>query len=198
MKIETKKLLIFLITILLTIKFAFSEVVQIWKWNSFANAVYISDGIFITNKHCDSLFDDFQVIIKFNDKQKLINIKEVYYFNDRDIVIFVVDKNEIKEFKLKEEKYLGIPEKFKKVFIDSWWITRIKTLITSQIEIKDLNTLYMNGAVYQGMSGSAVYFDKYLVGIVAKGNAYGDIYCEIINEQIINTIKQIQNEKDKN
>jgi hypothetical protein len=182
----------------MTINLAFSEVVQIWKWNSFANAVYISDGIFITNKHCDILFDDFQVIIKFNDKQKLINIKEVYYFNDRDIVIFVVDKNEIKEFKLKEEKYLGIPEKFKKVLIDSWWITRIKTLITSQIEIKDPNTIYFQGAVYQGMSGSAVYFDKHLAGIVSRGNAYGDIYCEIINEQIINTIKQIQNEKDKN
>jgi hypothetical protein len=182
----------------MTINLAFSEVVQLWKWNSFANAVYISDGIFITNKHCDILFDDFKTIIKFNDKQKLINIKEVYYFNDRDIAIFVVDKDEIKDFKLKEERYLGIPEKFKKVMIDSWWITRIKTLITSQIQIYDPNTLYMNGAVYQGMSGSAVYLDKYLAAIVSKGNALGDIYCEIINEEIINTIKQIQNERDKN
>jgi hypothetical protein len=192
-----KKILIFLISILMTLNLSFSEVVQIWKWNSFANAVYIENGIFITNKHCDILFDDFKVIIKFNDKQKLINIKEVYYFNDRDIVIFVVDKNEIKDFRLKEERYLGIPEKFKKVMIDSWWITRIKTLITSQVEIYNPNTLYMNGAVYQGMSGSGVYLDKYLAGIVSRGNIEGNIYCEIINEQIINTIKQIQNENTK-
>jgi hypothetical protein len=192
-----KKILIFLITILITLKFAFSEVVQIWKWDSFANAVYISDGIFITNKHCEELFDDFKVILRFNDKQKLIYIEDVYDFDNRDIAIFVVDKEEIKDFKLREERYLGIPEKYQKVFIDSWWITRIKTLIISQIIIKDNNTLYMNGAVYGGMSGSAVYFDKYLVGIVSKGNINGDIYCEIINEEIINTIKQIQNENTK-
>jgi hypothetical protein len=193
-----KKIITIIITILITLKFGFSEVVQIWKWDSFANAVYVKDGIFITNKHCDILFDDFKVILRFNDKQKLIYIEDVYDFNNRDIVIFVVDKDEIKDFKLREERYLGIPEKYQKVMIDSWWITRIKTLIFSQIIVKDNNTLYMNGAVYQGMSGSAVYFDKYLVGIVSKGNINGDIYCEIINEEIINTIKQIQNERDKN
>jgi hypothetical protein len=182
----------------MTLKFSFSEVVQIWKWDSFANAVYISDGIFITNKHCEELFDDFKVILRFNDKQKLIYIEDVYDFDNRDIAIFVVDKEEIKDFKLREEKYLGIPEKYQRVMIDSWWITRIKTLIASQVVVKDNNTLYMNGAVYGGMSGSAVYFDKYLVGIVSKGNINGDIYCEIINEEIINTIKQIQNERNKN
>jgi V8-like Glu-specific endopeptidase len=55
--------------------------------------------------------------------------------------------------------------------------------------LEDDLIFFTDTAVYQGMSGSPVYFDNYLVGIVSMGSKKGELIIERITQDIINYIK---------
>ncbi|MGC8815735.1 MAG: hypothetical protein ACP5O4_06020, partial [bacterium] len=81
-----KRIISLIIIVSFILKFAFSEVVMIRNWDSFANAVFIKDNILITNRHClPIVFGKF--IVYANYKQVMVESKEIKFFDYRDIIV---------------------------------------------------------------------------------------------------------------
>ncbi len=186
-----KRIISFLIILLFTIKITFSEVIMIRNWDGFSNAVFIRDNIIITNKHClEIVFNSF--IVYSNYKQVFVKTEEIKFFDNRDLIVVKVDRNDLKEIlNLKEEKKIGLKEKYKNITIKSIWLNNyIETIVGFVWDIdKDILVL-LNTPVYQGMSGSGVYMDNNLIGIISKGNREGKVIIEIITPDIIEYINQ--------
>lgn len=188
-----KKIISFLIILLFTLKIVFSEVIMIRNWDGFANAVFIRDNIIITNKHClEIVFNSF--IIYSNYKQVFVKTEEIQFFDNRDIIVVKIDRNDLKDkLDLKEEKRIGLKEKYRDIKIKSYWFNNyIETIVGYVWDVDENLITLLNTAVYQGMSGSPVYFDNNLVGIVSKGNQDGELIIERITEDIINYIKGVK------
>lgn len=185
-----KRIISLIFMLLFLITFAFSEVVMIRNWDGLANAVFIKDNILITNKHC--LYIVFGGFIAYaNYKQVYLKPEEIQFFGDRDIIVVKVDRNDLRDILgLKEENRIGLKEKYKKAYIQSYWFNSFIYSILGRVVDVDNKLIYFeNSPVYQGMSGSPVYMDNYLVGIVSMGNRDGELIVERITEDILDYIK---------